>query len=165
MFELEPGLMIWTVISFVLLLFLLKRFAYKPLLDVLEKREKDIRSSIEEAQKTRKEAGELFENYKKQLDAAQAEVKNIIDEGRAIAENVKKEILDKASEEANQVLKQTKEQIEREKERAIIELQGRVADLSVMIASKVIQKTLSKEEHLKLVGEHMSKIEGYDGEG
>lgn len=165
MFEINPGLMIWTVISFVILLVLLGKFAYKPLLGVLEQRERDIRSSIEEAQKTRKEAEDLFENYKRQLAAAQVEAKNIIAEGRGIAENVRKEIIDKASEEANQILKQTKEQIEREKERAITELQGSIADLSITLASKVIQKSLSQEEHLKIIREYMPKIEGYYGEG
>ena len=165
MFEINPGLMIWTAISFVILLILLGKFAYKPLRGVMEQRERDIRSSIDEAQKTRKEAEELFENYKRQLAAAQVEAKNIIAEGRGTAENVRKEITDRAHEEATQILTQIKEQIEREKERAITELQGSIADLSVAIASKMIQKSLSQEEHLRIVREYMPKIKGYYGEG
>ena len=158
MFEAEPGLMLWTVISFFILLVLLRRFAYKPLVGMMSKREAAIRESIEEAKRTREAAEELQEKYRKLIAEARDESKKIISEGKALGEQARKEMITKASEESNQIVKRAQEQIALEKERAISELRERIADLSIAAASKVIDRSLSKEDHMELLEEYISSI-------
>ncbi len=92
LFEPEPGLMIWTVISFALLLAVLWKVGYKPLADIIKKREDSIRGSIDEAERVRVDAEKLLENYKQQLAEARKESHEIIEQGKKIAENVKTDI-------------------------------------------------------------------------
>lgn len=164
MFEAEPGLMIWTVISFFILLVLLRKFAYKPLVGMMSKREATIQELIEEAKRTRESAEELHEKYKKLIAEARDESKKIIEEGRALGEKARKEMINKASDESNQIVKRAQEEIALEKERAISELRERIADLSIMAASKVIDRTLSKEDHTKLLEEFVSNVGNLDGQ-
>ena len=158
MFEAEPGLMIWTVISFFILLILLRKFAYKPLVSLMHKREETIRESIEEVKRTREDAEELHERYKKLILEARNEAKKIIDEGKALGEQARKEMVNKANDESAQVVKRAQEQIAFEKERALSKLREQIADLSIMAASKVIDRSLSKEDHMKLLEEYVQKI-------
>jgi F-type H+-transporting ATPase subunit b len=158
MFQAEPGLMIWTIISFVILLVLLWKVAYKPITKALKKREDSIRDSLEEAQKTRESAETLLNDYKNQLAAAREEAQKIISEGKIMGENVKKEIIQKAHEESNQIVKRAQEEIEFQKEKALMELKERIADLTIMAASKVIEKTLDKKDHEQLIDEYISKV-------
>ena len=158
MFEPEPGLMVWTLISFIALLFLLKRFAYKPILEFMESREKSIRKAIDEAQSTNTAAKEMLSQYKGQLDEGRREAQKIIEEGRTIGENLKKDILLHASEESKGFIKKAKEEIEREKMKALIQLQDSIADISMQIASKVIQSTLKPDDHLRLIDGFLAKM-------
>ena len=164
MFQAEPGLMIWTVISFTILLVLLWKVAYKPITRALKKREDTIRGSLEEANKTRESAETLLNDYKNQLAQAREEAQKIISEGKVMGENLKKEIIQKAHEESNQIVKRAQEDIEFQKEKALMELKERIADLTIMAASKVIEKTLDKKDHEQLIDEYISKVgENYEG--
>ncbi|HIE64785.1 MAG: F0F1 ATP synthase subunit B [Nitrospira sp.] len=151
MFEPDPGLMIWTVVSFLLLLALLKQFAYKPILDLMEGREKSIKNAIDDSERGRAEAESLLFEYKKQLEEGRGEVQKMIEEGRAAGEILRKEILSKASEESKDLVKKAQEEIEREKQKALIELQAQVAELSIQVASKMVQNNLSAQDHNKLI--------------
>ncbi|UCE18835.1 MAG: F0F1 ATP synthase subunit B [Gemmatimonadota bacterium] len=164
MFEAEPGLMIWTVISFVILLVLLRKFAYKPLVGMMHRREETIKESIEEAKRTRESAEELYEQYKKLIDKARDEAKKIIDEGKTLGEQARKEMVTKANDESAQVVKRAQEQIAFEKERALSELREQIADLSIMAASKVIDRSLSLKDHEKLLEEYISSIGEVDAQ-
>ena len=158
MFQAEPGLMIWTVISFTILLVLLWKVAYKPITRALKKREDSIRDSLEEAQKTRESAETLLNDYKNQLAQARAEAQKILSEGKVMGENVKKEIIQKAHEESNQIVKRAQEEIEFQKEKALVELKERIADHSIMAASKIIEKALDKKDHEQLLDEYISTV-------
>ena len=164
MFEAEPGLMIWTVISFLILLVLLRKFAYKPLVGMMQKREDTIRESIDEAKQTREEARKLKDEYKQLIAEARGEAKKIIDEGKALGEKARKEMINKATEESGQIVKRSQEQITFEKERALSELREQIADLSIAAASKVIERSLSKEDHVKFLEEYVSKIGDLDAQ-
>ena len=153
------------IVGFLILYWVLNRFLFSRVKDVLTKRKEEIGSVYAKNETERQNIEQLREGYERTLSEIRIESEKIINEGRAIAENVRKEIIDNAHGEATQILTQTKEQIEREKERAIMELQGSIVDLSVTIASKVIQKSLSQEEHLKIIRDYMPKIEGFYGEG
>ena len=158
MFQLEPGLMIWTVISFVILLVLLWKVTYKPISRALKKREDTIRNSLEEAEKTRESAAALLGDYKNQLAQSREEAQKILSEGKMMGENVKKEIIQKAHEEANQIVKRAQEEIEFQKEKALMDLKERIADLTIMAASKVIEKSLDKKDHEQLLEDYISKV-------
>lgn len=165
MFEAEPGLMIWTIVSFFILLFVLAKFAYRPFLDLLEKREKVIHDAIEESKKTRQAAEDMLEKYKKQMEESQAEARKIIEEARSIGEEAKKDILAKATEESKLILQKTQEEIAREKDRAIAELHEKILDLSIVIASKVIEKAMTQDDQIKLIEESLLEVKGIYGEG
>ena len=158
MFQAEPGLMIWTVISFVILLVLLWKVAYKPITKALKKREDTIRDSLEEAKKTRESAEALLNDYKNQLAQAREEAHKILSEGKTLGENIKKEIIQKAHEESNQIVKRAQEEIEFQKEKALMELKERIADLTITAASKVIEKSLDKKDHEQILNEYISKV-------
>ena len=158
MFKFEPGLIIWTLVSFFILLILLKKVAFPPILQGMKKREETIKQQLDEAQKTKKEAETLMEDYKRQLAEARSEAQKIINEGKGLGESMRKEILQKAQEESNQIVKRAQEEIELQKQKALMELQEKIADLSIMAASKVINKSLNLEDHRRLVEDYISKV-------
>jgi F-type H+-transporting ATPase subunit b len=157
-FRPEPGLIIWTLISFFILLILLKKVAFPPILKGMKKREETIKQQLEEAQKTKKEAQNILEDYRRQLAEARSEAQKIINEGKSLGENMRKEIVQKAQAESNQIVKRAQEEIELQKQKAILELQEKIADLSIMAATKIINKSLNTEDNRRLVEEYVSKI-------
>ena len=158
MFKAEPGLIIWTLVSFFILLILLAKLVYPLILKGLKKREETIQQQLEEARKTKQEAAALLEDYKRQLAEARSEAQKIINEGKGFGENMRKEIVQKAQQESNQIVKRAQEEIELQKQKALLELQEKIADLSIMAASKVINKSLNTEDHRRLVEEYVSKV-------
>ena len=158
MFKAEPGLIIWTLISFFLLLVLLAKLAYPQILKGLKKRDETIQQQLEEARKTKQEATSLLDDYKRQLSEARAEAQKIMNEGKELGENMRKEIVQKAQQESNQIVKRAQEEIELHKQKAILEIQEKIEDLSIMAASKVINKSLNTEDHRRLVEEYVSKV-------
>jgi F-type H+-transporting ATPase subunit b len=157
-FRPEPGLIIWTLISFFILLILLKKVAFPPILKGMKKREETIKQQLEEAQKTKKEAQNILEDYRRQLAEARSEAQKIINEGKSLGENMRKEIVQKAQAESNQIVKRAQEEIELQKQKAILELQEKIADLSIMAATKIINKSLNTEDNRRLVEEYVSKV-------
>jgi F-type H+-transporting ATPase subunit b len=147
----DYGLQIWTLVTFLMLLVLLAKFAFKPIAQALDRRGETIRKSIEEAEKQRAEAKKLMEDYQKQLAAARNEANKIIEEARGLGENVRKEVVEKANAEASALLQRSQEELQRQKEKGIQELKDTVASLSVQIASKVIEKEVNEATHRQLV--------------
>lgn len=158
MFKAEPGLMIWTLVSFFLLLVLLAKLVYPLILKGLKKREETIQQQLEEARKTKQAAEQLLEEYRRQLAEARSEAQKVINEGKELGENLRKEIIQKAQQESNQIVKRAQEEIELQKQKALLELQEKIADLSIMAASKVIHKSLNTDDHRRLVEEYVSKV-------
>jgi len=158
LFHPETGLIFWSLVSFLLLFVLLKTMAYKPILGMMEKRENKIKESLDEAEKTRLEAEKLFADYQKQIENARKEAQTLIDDGRKIAEKMKEEIAEKAEEEAERLVKRAQAEIELKKERAFAEIQGKVADLAISAASKVVGKVLSEKDHIGLVEDSIADL-------
>lgn len=156
--KVEEGLIIWELIAFFGLLIILWRFAWGPLLGILKEREDTIRESVEKAEEVRVEAERLMEDYKKQLAEARAEARQIIEQGRKFGEGMKAEIVAKARQEAEQAAGKATEEIAREKDRAVADLQRRVADLTIEAASRVVNKSLDKQEHEQLINEYLSEV-------
>ena len=151
MLDLNPGLAIWTAITFFLLLFVLRKFAWKPLLNALQSREERISSSLEQAQNAREEAKRLLEESKKNLQRAEEQARQVIREGRAAAERLKNEIVEKANASSRRMIEQAKGEIQREKETALNELRREVVDLAIQAASKIIGEELDERHHRKVV--------------
>jgi F-type H+-transporting ATPase subunit b len=145
------GLQIWTLVTFVVLLGLLAKFAFKPIAQALDRRGETIKKSIEEAEKQRAEAKKLMEDYQKQIADARNEAGKIIEESRQLGERVRKEVVEKANSEASAVVQRAQEEIQRQKEKGVQELKDTVANLSVQIASKVLEKEVNEATHRQLI--------------
>jgi len=150
MFEINPGLIVWTIITFVVLVVVLRAIAWKPLLDALTAREEKIRSSLQQAGQAQRQAEAILEENRKQLAMAEEQAQRIITEGRAMGERLKTEILDRAQQSSRQMIDQAKDEIRREKDAALKELRTEVADLAIQAAGKILDANLDtpKQRHL-----------------
>lgn len=154
----EPNLWVYTLAAFLIVFVILSKFAFPRITAMIDERNNKIEGDIKNAEMTREEAQQMLAQYKAQLDEARTEAKKIIDEGKQLGESLRKEAMNKATEEANQVIRRAQEEISRQTEKAIKELQAQIADISIQVASKVIQKSLNKEEHTNLVKQYISEV-------
>ncbi len=154
----NPGLIIWTIINFLIFLFIIIKFGSKPIMNGLKAREERINSAIETAEKTKFEAEKLFLESEKRINSAKDEMSQIVAKGRQSAE----EIIKKAAEEADS-MKRTKlddaiREIEKSKNIALGELRKEVAQMAVDAAEKIIDANLDKEKHYQLVEKYIEKL-------
>ncbi len=146
------GLFFWQILIFGLLVWLLNKFAWKPILNAVNEREEGIRKALEEADKARQEMAELNASNEKILKEARAEREKMLKDAREIKESLISEAKDEAKMQADKIITQAKTTIENEKQAAIVELKKQVAELSVGIAEKVIKEELSnKDKQIKLI--------------
>ena len=157
--QLDPGLYVWTILTFLLLFFLLAKFAWKPLLKALSEREEKIRSSLEKADEAQQKLERLSAEGEKIIGKARAEAQSIVSNGKVVAEKVRDEIEAKAKEKAKTIVAQAGKQITAEKEQAISDIRGEVASLSIQIAGKLIRKNLSQKDNMVLIKESLEKAE------
>lgn len=151
MLEINPGLILWTIVTFIILLVVLRAVAWKPLLSALTAREERIRTSLQQADEAQQEAERLLEENKRQLAQAEEQSQRIMKEGRQMGEKLKTEIIQKADVSAAHMVEQAKEEIRREKDAALAELRGEVADLAIMAAEKVLDANLDSPKQRQLV--------------
>ncbi len=154
----DLGQMIVSAIAFFILLGLLSKLAFPPVLKMLEERQKKIRDSIEKAEETRMEAERLLAEYKKQLADARAEAHSIAEQGKKVGESMKEDIVAKAREEAQVMIAKATEEIGAEKRKAMEELQEGIAALTVAAASRVVAKELTEADHKRLIEEYVAEI-------
>ncbi len=145
------------LLAFIILLALLKKYAWAPLVKLMKDREEHVASEIESAEKARKEANELLQEYKELMKNARVEAQQFIENAKKQGESQYKEIIEQAREEAERIKESARLEIQSEKEKAVHELREQVASLSVMIASKVIEKELSEEDQEALIQEYIEK--------
>ena len=137
------GLIFWTTVVFTLLLLLLKKFAWKPILSAVDERNKSIKDSLAQAEKARSEMSELTANNEKIIAQAKVDRDIILKEARDMKNEIISEAKDKANKEAEKLVSTAKEQILNEKMKAITELKNHVADLSIEMAEKILNSELS----------------------
>ncbi|KZK74881.1 MAG: F0F1 ATP synthase subunit B [Pelodictyon luteolum] len=147
----EPGLIFWTTITFVLVLIILKKIAWGPIISALEEREKGIQSSIDRAHGAKEESEAILRQNRELLAKADAEADRVIREGREYAEKIRAEITEKAHQESQKMIEAAKNEIEQEKRRALAELRNEVADLAVRGAEKIIRGALDADVQKKVV--------------
>ncbi len=155
----QVGLIFWTLVTFVLLLFVLKWVAWKPLLRAVEERERLIRESLESARADREHAQALFEEQQALLQQARRERAAAVEQGRADAERLKAEILEDARRQKEDLVRQAEAQIAAAVRRARSELRAAAADLAIQAAAKLLADHLDEEAQRKLVEEYLAELE------
>jgi len=155
----DPGLAIWTIVTFLVLLFFLAKFAWKPLLRFLEAREETIRKSIDDAQQAKEELERLNKESAQIIKTAHVEAESIISKSRSEAEKLREEIKQKARSDAEGILREAQRQIETETGRALRQIRGEIAEMSVEIASKLIQRNFSTQDNSELIEETLKQME------
>ena len=155
----DPGLFIWTIVTFLVLLTLLAKFAWKPLLQALETRQNAIRKSLDDAQQAKVELERLNVESAQIIQRARADAEAVISQSRVDGDRLREEIRAKARTEADHIVKNAERQIQLETSRALEQIRREAVDLSVMIASKIIQRNLSREDNERLIDEALKQVE------
>ena len=155
----DPGLFIWTILTFLVLLFLLGKFAWGPLLQSLESRQETIRKSLGDAQQAKQELERLNQESALIIKEARVAADALIVQTRSDAERLREELRQKARAEADTIVRNAERQIQLETGRALQQIRHEAADLSVMIASKLIQRNISKADNQQLIDQALQELE------
>jgi F-type H+-transporting ATPase subunit b len=155
----DPGLYIWTIATFLILLALLAKFAWRPLLEALERRQALIRKSLDDAQQAKVELERLRADSARILAEARKEAEAILSATRDDANRFREEMKQKARAEGAAIVKNAERQIELETARALQQIRTEAVDLSLAVASKLLQRNLSKDDNARLIEETFKQIE------
>lgn len=154
----NPGLIIWQILIFVILLIILKKVAWKPLLTALHSREQGIRDSLDHAERIKKEAEDLVMQNKKNLAEANVQSMKIINDAKEMANKMRDDIVAKSHEDSRKLIEQAKVEIKQEKESAMADLRNEVSDLAIKAAEKIIKDNLDENKQKKIVNDFISQI-------
>lgn len=155
----NTSLIFWEVITFFILLFLLYRYVYPPIQDMIRDRQARIEEAIDEARQTRAEAKELLDEYRRQMEEARGESRRILDESRKQAEAQRARTKEEAREEGERIIQRARQEIERERDNALREVRGEVADMVLAATGQVINRELDAGEHDRLINEALDNLE------
>ena len=158
--QIDPGLAIWTIVTFLVLLGLLAKFAWRPLLQALETRQQAIRKALDDAQQAKQELERLNAESAQIVARARVEADGIISQSRSDGERLREEIRQKARAEADNIVKNAEGQIQLETTRALEQIRHEAVDLSVTIASKILQRNLSKADNERLIDDALRQMAG-----
>ncbi|MDR3611840.1 MAG: F0F1 ATP synthase subunit B [Ignavibacteriaceae bacterium] len=156
--DINPGLIIWTAITFIALIFILKKVAWKPILEALDQREGAIRESLEKAEKAKEEAQKVLELNQANLDKAEEESRKIIEQSRSYAEKLKEQMLIDTKQQSKRILEDATAEIERKKDEAFSDLKNQVAEIAINAAEKILNENLNKETQKKIVDKYIGEI-------
>jgi F-type H+-transporting ATPase subunit b len=154
-----PGLMIWTIVCFLITLFVLKKYAFGPIQSMLDERRERIRRSIEEADNARVEARKLLEEHRALIGQARGQAEDILAEARKIAESQRQRVKEETEADRQRRLEETKRQIEAETHRALEQIRAEVADLTLVATAKVTGKVLDDEDHRRLIEDAIGELD------
>ncbi len=154
----DPGLFLWTIITFLVLLLILWKAAWKPIVEALDSRAERIRGDLSNADKSRQEAEQLLVKHKELMDRAKAEALEVIEKGRQEADKVRNEIIEKANRDSREIVDKAKNEIMRAKENALAEIKSEIVVISTEIASRLINKHLNPDDQKAFIEETMNKI-------
>ena len=147
----------WQIIAFIILWILLARFVFKPISNIIKKREEKISASVSEADKLKEDAEKMLAEYRLKLDEARVEAQTIVEQSRTIGDNLKNELVDKAKMESSKIIAEAKKEIERERDRALASIRENVVDLTLITTEKLIGKSLKTEDHLRIIEESIEE--------
>jgi F-type H+-transporting ATPase subunit b len=156
--DINPGLTLWTAITFLLLLVVLSKFAWGPIVKMLNERESTIREAIESAKKERAEAEKLMAEQKAALATATREAAELAKRNQVEVETLRQELTAKARKEADELVASARKQIVEEKTKAMAELRGAVADLAIEAAAKLVKANLDDKTQRQLVEDYLKQL-------
>ncbi len=157
--DVKPGLMIWTLVTFILVAFILRRVAWGPILKAVDEREKQITSSIEAAKKERAEAEKLLTEQKTAIAAARQEAADMMRKNQSEMDRFRDELMAKARKEADELKKDAERSINEEKNRAVAELKGQAVSLAIQIAEKLLEQELDQNKHKALAEKFIAELQ------
>jgi F-type H+-transporting ATPase subunit b len=153
------GIMLWTLIAFGVTLWVLRKLAFPRISEQLDKRQRAIEESIDTAERAKQEADELLSEYRQRLQDARAQAEDIVARARKAGEQHEKETVEAAKKRHDELMEQTRSDIEAETRRAIAEIRGEVANRTVLATEKVTRKTLSEDDQRRLVEEALGELD------
>jgi len=154
----NPGLAFWTVITFLLLLFLLSKFAWKPILSALTEREKQIEDSLKMADSAREEAKKMMEDNKVFIQKAEEEARKIVEKSREFAENMKNQIIEDSKNQAQKIIDNAKKESSRLQQEMFTELKNEIANISVDIAERIIKEKTDSQTNKVVIEKYLKEI-------
>lgn len=156
--EVNPGLIFWVILTFIVLLLVLKKVAWKPILSALDQREAVIKESLEKAEIAQEEAKKVLEENKANIQKAEEESKKIINQSREYAENLKDQMMQDSKEQAKKIIDEATAEIERKRDAAFEELKTQVAEIAIQAAEKIMDANLDKEAQKKIANKFIGEI-------
>ncbi|OHD68586.1 MAG: ATP synthase F0 subunit B [Spirochaetes bacterium RBG_16_49_21] len=156
--KVDPGLLLWTIITFIVLLLILWKAAWKPIVEALDARAEKVRFDIDNAERSRQEAEKLLSQHREMMNNARNEAAQIIARGKEEAEKMKNDIIEKAHAGATDIADRAVKEIELAKDKALADIKTEVVLLSTEIASKILSKNIKPEDQKALVEEALSKM-------
>ena len=157
--QVTPGLMIWTIVCFLISLFVLKRYAFGPIQKLIDERRERIRRALDEADEARDEARTLLEEHRKLIGQARSEAEEILSEARQVAKGMQERVKEETEVDRQRRLEETKRQIEAETRRALEAIRSEVAELSLAAAEKVTRKSLDDKDQRRLIDEAIGELD------
>tara|TARA_Y100000814_G_scaffold966_1_gene1136 strand:+ start:471 stop:1058 length:588 start_codon:yes stop_codon:yes gene_type:complete len=165
LYDINTGLSFWTLVVFAILVLILGKYAWGPILAAVDAREKGIQTALDEAAERNQEAEKLLANYKENLADARRQANELLAEGKAAGESIRMEIEEKARGEAQSIIERARAEIERERDAAIAEIRRESVDLALAAATRLVQENLDQEKDRVLVERYLTELGGAGGEG
>jgi F-type H+-transporting ATPase subunit b len=156
--DIRLNLMLWTLVIFLILFYILKRWAFPAILGAVEKREQALQEALESARKDREEAQRLVEEQRRRIEEVRGDAQRIIAEGRAVAEKMRTDLIERTHQEQQAMLESARRQIETEKERAVAQLRREAVNLAIAGAGKVIEQNLDDSKNRQLVESYLASL-------
>ncbi|HEU5362186.1 MAG TPA: F0F1 ATP synthase subunit B [Gaiellaceae bacterium] len=163
--KVTPGLMIWTIISFLITLFVLKRYAFGPIQRMIDQRRERIEQAIAEADNAREEARRLLEEHRKLIGQAKSDSEEILAEARRVADAQRERVRQETDEDRARRLEETRRQIDQATVQALGQIRDEVGRLSLLAAEKVTRKSLDKSDQKRLIDEALAELDFSQLEG
>ncbi len=145
LFSIDPGLTVWTWVVFGLLFFILSRYAWRPMMEAVRKREQTLKDAVDNARRTKEELERISQRQHEMMSEAEDNAKKLMDETRANAEAASKAIMDKASQDAEKTIAAVKDEIERERQRTMSEIKAQAVEMVVSVSEKVLRRNLGDD--------------------
>jgi F-type H+-transporting ATPase subunit b len=157
--QVTPGLMIWTIVCFLITMFILKRFAFGPVQKMIDDRRERIRSSLQEADNARAEAHRLLEEHRQLIGQARGDAERILAEARRVGDAQRERVKEETEADRQRRLEETKRQIEAETQRALEQIRSEVADLTLIATQQITGKVLDDRDHRRLIEDAVSGLD------
>ena len=162
--HLDYGQIVTQILGFLIVLWIMKRFAWKPLLRILEERKNRVRSELEEAEKRRVEVEKLRQQYENKLRSIDAEARARLQEAVRNAERIGSEIKEEARADVKEMLGRARDEIERDRAQALVELRNEVVDMAMKASEKILRETLDAQKHRKMIADFIKDLDQADAE-